>query len=208
MHHWYWVPGFLVHKSRSSNITVSRLFLYMYNNVCLCLHVWRVIVHVLQVGYSSLPPPSPFFWTYADMKDLERVLRSSIIEGQPITHRPWKKILIVVEGIYRWVSWLDHVTNVMYFLFLYPQYGRIDSKPSSHYCSQEKVQSGSATVNCLSWCPNRCVWIAVWYACRVVVCCVFLQWICVGVPHHCVCRSIATAITACKELFLFTISCS
>ena len=39
-----------------------------------------------------------------DMKDLEHVLRSSIIEGQPITHRPWKKILIVVEGIYRSVN--------------------------------------------------------------------------------------------------------
>ena len=33
-------------------------------------------------------------------KDLEAVLRSSIVEGQPRTRRPWKKILIMVEGIY------------------------------------------------------------------------------------------------------------
>jgi len=35
-----------------------------------------------------------------DPKDLENVLRQAIAEGQPRTHRPWKKILIVVEGIY------------------------------------------------------------------------------------------------------------
>eukprot|EP01098_Paradermamoeba_levis_P012979 TRINITY_DN580_c0_g1_i3.p1 TRINITY_DN580_c0_g1~~TRINITY_DN580_c0_g1_i3.p1 ORF type:complete len:262 (+),score=80.22 TRINITY_DN580_c0_g1_i3:186-971(+) len=34
------------------------------------------------------------------MNHLEEVLRESIIEGQPRTHRPWTKILLVVEGIY------------------------------------------------------------------------------------------------------------
>mmetsp|Transcript_27178 Transcript_27178/g.46867 ORF Transcript_27178/g.46867 Transcript_27178/m.46867 type:complete len:514 (-) Transcript_27178:369-1910(-) len=31
---------------------------------------------------------------------LEQVLREAIAEGQPRTHRPWTKILIIVEGIY------------------------------------------------------------------------------------------------------------
>ncbi|KAI9827834.1 MAG: serine palmitoyltransferase component [Thelocarpon impressellum] len=35
-----------------------------------------------------------------DMKDLERLLREVIAQGQPRTHRPWKKILVVVEGLY------------------------------------------------------------------------------------------------------------
>ncbi|KAF2398758.1 PLP-dependent transferase [Trichodelitschia bisporula] len=35
-----------------------------------------------------------------NMKDLERVLRENIAEGQPRTHRPWKKILVAVEGLY------------------------------------------------------------------------------------------------------------
>lgn len=35
-----------------------------------------------------------------DVQDLERVVRHAIIDGQPRTHRPWNKILIVVEGIY------------------------------------------------------------------------------------------------------------
>lgn len=34
------------------------------------------------------------------MLNLEAILRTSIAEGQPRTHRPWKKILIIVEGIY------------------------------------------------------------------------------------------------------------
>ncbi|KAG6385989.1 hypothetical protein SASPL_154873 [Salvia splendens] len=31
---------------------------------------------------------------------LENVLREQIADGQPRTHRPWKKIIVVVEGIY------------------------------------------------------------------------------------------------------------
>jgi len=34
------------------------------------------------------------------MEDLELILRQSIIEGQPKTGRDWKKIIIMVEGIY------------------------------------------------------------------------------------------------------------
>jgi serine palmitoyltransferase len=35
-----------------------------------------------------------------DMKSLESLLREVISQGQPKTHRPWKKILIIVEGLY------------------------------------------------------------------------------------------------------------
>uniref|UniRef100_A0A3B3T0C5 Serine palmitoyltransferase long chain base subunit 2 n=1 Tax=Paramormyrops kingsleyae TaxID=1676925 RepID=A0A3B3T0C5_9TELE len=38
----------------------------------------------------------------SDMQSLEKLLRDAIVHGQPRTHRPWKKILIVVEGIYRY----------------------------------------------------------------------------------------------------------
>ncbi|GAA0166224.1 transaminase [Lithospermum erythrorhizon] len=31
---------------------------------------------------------------------LEKVLREQIADGQPRTHRPWKKIIVIVEGIY------------------------------------------------------------------------------------------------------------
>lgn len=38
------------------------------------------------------------------MIHLERLLRDSIVSGQPRTHRPWRKILIIVEGVYRFVE--------------------------------------------------------------------------------------------------------
>lgn len=35
------------------------------------------------------------------MKDLEKVLQHAILKGQPAAkHTHWKKILIVVEGVY------------------------------------------------------------------------------------------------------------
>ena len=35
-----------------------------------------------------------------DMNNLEHILRRAIVEGQPRTHQPWGKILLIVEGIY------------------------------------------------------------------------------------------------------------
>lgn len=35
-----------------------------------------------------------------DLEGLESLVRRSIVDGQDRTHRPWKKILIVIEGIY------------------------------------------------------------------------------------------------------------
>lgn len=40
------------------------------------------------------------FYIFADMNDLEHKVRKFIIEGQPKTRRPWKKLIILVEGIY------------------------------------------------------------------------------------------------------------
>ena len=37
----------------------------------------------------------------ADVADLEQKLRDAVIYGQARTHRPYRKILIIVEGIYR-----------------------------------------------------------------------------------------------------------
>src|SRR5205823_4140155 len=35
-----------------------------------------------------------------DEEDLEKVLRQAIAEGQPKTYLPWKKILVMTEGIF------------------------------------------------------------------------------------------------------------
>ena len=39
-------------------------------------------------------------FNHNNVESLEKILRKSIIHGHPRTRRPWKKILIVVEGVY------------------------------------------------------------------------------------------------------------
>ncbi|UJR21093.1 hypothetical protein I4U23_024193 [Adineta vaga] len=39
-------------------------------------------------------------FAHNDINDLEAKLRSAIVHGHPRTNRPWKKIIIVVEGVY------------------------------------------------------------------------------------------------------------
>lgn len=38
---------------------------------------------------------------FLDMADLEKKLKAAVVDGQPRRSRAWKKILIVVEGVYR-----------------------------------------------------------------------------------------------------------
>jgi serine palmitoyltransferase len=44
-----------------------------------------------------LPFPT---YLFVDTKHLEAVVREAVIKCQPRTHRPWEKILIIVEGVY------------------------------------------------------------------------------------------------------------
>ncbi|QSZ37167.1 hypothetical protein DSL72_009261 [Monilinia vaccinii-corymbosi] len=48
-----------------------------------------------------------------DMGDLERLLREVISQGQPRTHRPWKKILVVVEGLYSMEGTMVNLPGVL-----------------------------------------------------------------------------------------------
>jgi len=58
------------------------------------------------------------------MGDLERKLREAISQGQPRTHRPWKKILVAVEGLYSMEGTMVDLPGVLslkkkYKFFLY-----------------------------------------------------------------------------------------
>ena len=60
-----------------------------------------------------------------DMDDLEHHLRDAISQGQPRTHRPWKKILVAVEGLYSMEGTMVDLPNILrlkrkykFFLFL------------------------------------------------------------------------------------------
>lgn len=47
------------------------------------------------------------------MKDLERKLRTAIIKGQPKTGKPWKKILVIVEGVYSMEGSIVHLPQLL-----------------------------------------------------------------------------------------------
>lgn len=49
---------------------------------------------------SRLSGASVRMFKHNDMRSLEALLREVISQGQPKTHRPWKKILLIVEGLY------------------------------------------------------------------------------------------------------------
>jgi serine palmitoyltransferase len=44
---------------------------------------------------------------------LEEVLREQIANGQPRTHRPWKKIIVIIEGIYSMEGELCNLPEIM-----------------------------------------------------------------------------------------------
>jgi serine palmitoyltransferase len=48
-----------------------------------------------------------------DMEDLEKLLREVISQGQPRTHRPWKKILVVVESLYSMEGQLCNLSKIV-----------------------------------------------------------------------------------------------
>uniref|UniRef100_K3X407 Aminotransferase class I/classII large domain-containing protein n=1 Tax=Globisporangium ultimum (strain ATCC 200006 / CBS 805.95 / DAOM BR144) TaxID=431595 RepID=K3X407_GLOUD len=65
-----------------------------------------------------------------DVKDLEKVLRRKIAEGQPRTHRPWKKVWVAVEGIYSMEGEIVDLRSVVDIAKKYKAYVYVDEAHS------------------------------------------------------------------------------
>ncbi|CAD7698382.1 unnamed protein product [Ostreobium quekettii] len=65
-----------------------------------CLIISDSLNHASIVNGSRGSGAKIKVFKHDNMTHLEQILRTSIAEGQPRTRRPWKKILIIVEGIY------------------------------------------------------------------------------------------------------------
>lgn len=65
-----------------------------------------------------------------DMKSLEKVLRKAVVEGQPRTHRPWKKILVIVEGVYSMEGTIVNLPEVVTLKKKYKAYLYLDEAHS------------------------------------------------------------------------------
>ncbi|OWF46433.1 serine palmitoyltransferase 2-like [Mizuhopecten yessoensis] len=69
-------------------------------------------------------------YKHNNMRDLEDKLRTAVIEGQPRTRRPWKKILIVVEGVYSMEGSIIRLPDVVRLKKKYKAYIYLDEAHS------------------------------------------------------------------------------
>lgn len=65
-----------------------------------------------------------------DIAHLESVLREAVIYGQPKTHRPWRKILVVVEGIYSMEGAICKLKDIVGVVKKYKAYIYVDEAHS------------------------------------------------------------------------------
>jgi serine palmitoyltransferase len=65
-----------------------------------------------------------------DVKHLESILREAVVMGQPRTRRPWKKILVVLEGIFSMEGEYCDLRNIVHVCKLYGAYIYVDEAHS------------------------------------------------------------------------------
>jgi len=65
-----------------------------------------------------------------DASHLEQVLRKSIVEGQPNRNRPWRKILVVCEGVYSMEGEISHLKEIVQVCKKYRAYVYLDEAHS------------------------------------------------------------------------------
>ncbi|XP_015243459.1 PREDICTED: serine palmitoyltransferase 3 [Cyprinodon variegatus] len=65
-----------------------------------CLIISDELNHTSLILGARLSGATIRVFKHNNMHSLEKLLREAVCSGQPRTHRPWKKILIMVEGIY------------------------------------------------------------------------------------------------------------
>lgn len=65
-----------------------------------------------------------------DTKHLEEILREAIVMGQPRTRRPWKKVMVIVEGIYSMEGEYCDLRNIVKVCKKYGAYVYLDEAHS------------------------------------------------------------------------------
>ncbi|KAI9275500.1 pyridoxal phosphate-dependent transferase [Phascolomyces articulosus] len=78
-----------------------------------CLIISDELNHSSIVFGARLSGASVRVFKHNSMQDLHDVLRESISQGQPRTHRPWKKILVVVEGLYSMEGTIANIPTLL-----------------------------------------------------------------------------------------------
>ncbi|KAG1972915.1 serine palmitoyltransferase 2 [Pimephales promelas] len=95
-----------------------------------CLILSDELNHASLVLGARLSGSTIRVFKHNNMQSLEKLLRDAIVHGQPRTHRPWKKILILVEGIYSMEGSIIRLPEVIALKKKYKAYLYLDEAHS------------------------------------------------------------------------------
>ncbi|KAM6462122.1 serine palmitoyltransferase 2 isoform 1-T1 [Liasis olivaceus] len=95
-----------------------------------CLILSDELNHASLVLGARLSGATIRIFKHNNMQSLEKLLKDAIVYGQPRTHRPWKKILIIVEGIYSMEGSIVRLPEVIALKKKYKSYLYMDEAHS------------------------------------------------------------------------------
>ncbi|GAB6031791.1 serine palmitoyltransferase, long chain base subunit [Chamberlinius hualienensis] len=95
-----------------------------------CLIISDELNHSSLILGSRLSGSVIRVFKHNNMEHLEHRLRDAVINGQPRTHRPWKKILVVVEGVYSMEGTIVKLPEIIRLKKKYKAYLYVDEAHS------------------------------------------------------------------------------
>ncbi|XP_005995088.1 serine palmitoyltransferase 3 [Latimeria chalumnae] len=95
-----------------------------------CLILSDELNHTSLILGARLSGSTIRVFKHNNMQSLEKLLRDAVVNGQPRSHRPWKKILIIVEGIYSMEGSIVHLPEIVALKKKYKAYLYLDEAHS------------------------------------------------------------------------------
>ncbi|XP_048864030.1 LOW QUALITY PROTEIN: serine palmitoyltransferase 3 [Brienomyrus brachyistius] len=95
-----------------------------------CLILSDELNHTSLILGSRLSGATIRVFKHNNMQSLEKMLKEAITNGQSRTHRPWKKILIVVEGVYSMEGSIVRLADIVALKKKYKAYLYLDEAHS------------------------------------------------------------------------------
>ncbi|XP_062912215.1 serine palmitoyltransferase 3 isoform X3 [Mobula hypostoma] len=95
-----------------------------------CLILSDELNHTSLILGARLSGSTIRVFKHNNMQSLEKLLRDAVISGQPRTRRPWKKILILVEGVYSMEGSMVRLPEVVALKKKYKAYLYLDEAHS------------------------------------------------------------------------------
>nr|XP_046257049.1 serine palmitoyltransferase 3 isoform X2 [Scatophagus argus] len=95
-----------------------------------CLILSDELNHTSLVLGARLSGATIRVFKHNNMHSLEKMLKEAICSGQPRTHRPWRKILIMVEGIYSMEGSVVRLSEIIALKKKYKAYLYLDEAHS------------------------------------------------------------------------------